>query len=29
VSPFYALHAWIWRKNPSGMLAPYNPEIAC
>jgi hypothetical protein len=29
LKPFYALHAWIWRKNPSGMLAPYNPEIAC
>jgi hypothetical protein len=29
LKPFYALHAWIWRKNPSGLLAPYNPEISC
>jgi hypothetical protein len=27
--PFYALHAWIWRSNPSGMLHPWNPKISC
>jgi hypothetical protein len=29
LKPFYALHAWIWRKNPSGLLAPYNPDVSC
>jgi hypothetical protein len=27
--PFYALHAWIWKPNPSGMLKPYNPRVDC
>jgi hypothetical protein len=27
--PFYALHAWIFRHNPSGDLAPYNPKVDC
>jgi hypothetical protein len=27
--PFYALHAWIFRHNPSGTLAPYNPKVDC
>ena len=27
--PFYALHAWIFRSNPSGALAPYNPKVDC
>jgi hypothetical protein len=27
--PFYALHAWIYRHNPSGDLAPYNPKVDC
>lgn len=26
---FYALHAWIFRNNPSGALAPYNPKVDC
>jgi len=25
----YALHAWVWKHNPSGMLAPFNPDVAC
>ena len=25
----WALHAWIWKPNPSGMLAPYNPRVDC
>ena len=24
----WALHAWIWRPNPSGMHADYNPRVA-
>lgn len=26
---FHTLHAWIWRHNPAGMFAHWNPEIAC
>ena len=25
----YALHAWIWRDNPDGMFASYNPDLSC
>lgn len=25
----YALHAWVWKTNPSGVLAPYNPRVSC
>ncbi len=25
----YALHAWIWIPNPSGMFAFYNPRLSC
>ena len=24
----WALHAWIWKDNPDGMFAGYNPEVA-
>lgn len=26
---FYALHAWIWRDNPSGTFASFNPDVSC
>jgi hypothetical protein len=26
---FYALHAWIWKPNPSGLLSAWNPRVAC
>jgi hypothetical protein len=26
---FYIHHAWIWRHNPSGMFADWNPEVIC
>jgi hypothetical protein len=29
LTPFYALHAWIWRSNPSGILNAWNPKINC
>jgi hypothetical protein len=29
LKPFYALHAWIWKKNPSGWLQPWNPAVKC
>jgi hypothetical protein len=25
----YGLHAWVWRNNPSGMFASWNPEVSC
>jgi hypothetical protein len=27
--PFYELHAWIWKANPSGMFADWNPRVTC
>jgi hypothetical protein len=27
--PFYSLHAWIWKHNPAGMFAPFNPNVSC
>ena len=25
----YDLHAWVWRHNPAGELAQFNPEVGC
>lgn len=25
----WGLHAWVWKHNPSGMHAPFNPEVSC
>jgi hypothetical protein len=27
--PFYALHAWIWKPNTSGLLYAWNPSVSC
>jgi hypothetical protein len=27
--PFYALHAWVWKHNPSGAFEPWNPQVQC
>jgi hypothetical protein len=27
--PFYSLHAWIWKPNPSGILYAWNPRVEC
>ncbi len=27
--PFYALHAWLWKDNPSGVFAGWNPSVNC
>jgi len=27
--PFYELHAWIWKHNPSGMFDDWNPRVKC
>ena len=26
---FYALHAWLWKPNPSGLLYAWNPSVSC
>ncbi len=26
---YYSLHAWIWKRNPSGMFNPWNPAVRC
>jgi len=25
----YELHVWLWRNNPSGMFAQWNPKVTC
>jgi len=27
--PHYDLHVWIWKANPSGMFAMWNPKVSC
>jgi hypothetical protein len=27
--PFYELHAWMWKHNPSGMFNDWNPRVSC
>ncbi|MET9372899.1 hypothetical protein ACFYV5_17895 [Streptomyces sp. NPDC003035] len=29
VGSIYSLHAWIFKKNPKGVLTPYNPRVEC
>jgi hypothetical protein len=26
---FYIKHAWVWRSNPAGMFADWNPRVTC
>ncbi|MBA2742176.1 MAG: hypothetical protein H0U46_09220 [Actinobacteria bacterium] len=26
---FYLLHAWVWKPNPAGMFADFNPNVSC
>ncbi len=26
---FHTLHAWIWRDNPAGLFAHWNPDVTC
>ena len=26
---FWIKHAWIWKHNPAGMFADWNPEVSC
>ena len=25
----YDLHVWLWKHNPSGVFAPFNPDASC
>lgn len=25
----YELHVWVWRENPSGPFADWNPTVSC
>jgi hypothetical protein len=27
--PFYELHVWAWKHNPSGVFADWNPNVTC
>jgi hypothetical protein len=27
--PHYDLHVWLWQANPSGIFAPFNPNVSC
>jgi hypothetical protein len=27
--PHWSLHVWLYENNPSGMFAPFNPNISC
>jgi hypothetical protein len=29
IPDFYALHAWVWKNNPSGTFQPWNPKVKC
>jgi hypothetical protein len=29
IPPFFGLHAWLFQDNPSGMFAPFNPNVSC
>jgi hypothetical protein len=26
---YYSLHAWVWRHNPAGTFAMWNPKVSC
>jgi hypothetical protein len=27
--PHYELHVWVWKPNPNGMFAQFNPNVTC
>ena len=29
LAPFYSQHVWIWKPNPAGVLAMWNPQVHC
>ena len=26
---FYLMHAWVWKHNPAGIMADWNPDVSC
>ena len=26
---FYELHLWLWKTNPNGLFADWNPRVSC
>jgi hypothetical protein len=26
---FHIMHAWVWKPNPAGMFADFNPDVTC
>ena len=29
LDPFYELHVWAWKPNPTGTFADWNPDVSC
>ena len=29
IPAFFSLHVWLYRHNPSGLFAPFNPRVSC
>ena len=29
IPAFFSLHVWLWKHNPSGLFAPFNPNVSC
>jgi hypothetical protein len=29
IPAFFSLHVWLWKYNPSGLFAPFNPNVSC
>jgi hypothetical protein len=29
IPAFFALHVWLYKDNPSGLFAPFNPRVSC
>jgi hypothetical protein len=27
--PYYSLHVWLYKHNPAGTFAPWNPDVTC
>ena len=27
--PHWSLHVWLYKENPNGMFAPFNPKVSC
>ena len=29
IPPYYSLHVWAWRHNPTGVFGDWNPRVSC